>query len=304
MVREEELISRSLRELNTRYLQEYHSHGHKGIFFYIGIALKLIKNRQFSTLKMLIDRRIHHTEIPNSNYAKNHYTYDDDLRVAIYTCVVGNYDTIKEPMYVNERCVDYYAITDQDLPLDSKWKKIELRKIDSIPQNLDAGTKNRWIKLHPHEIFKEYDYSIYIDGSFQIVCDLMPIIGQMTKEQWFAVHDMNKGIDDIYDYAKTVIAAKKAPADIIKKQVYFYKKEGFPRHYGIYHNAILVRKHNELKCIKVMEEWWEQLCKFSKRDQMSLNYVLWKNKIKKDEVLLLPGTAYSDPFFYYTGHNV
>lgn len=31
------------------------------------------------------------------------------------------------------------------------------------------------------------------------------------------------------------------------------------------------------KLEKIMDEWWEELCENSYRDQLSLAYVLWKN---------------------------
>jgi hypothetical protein len=33
-----------------------------------------------------------------------------------------------------------------------------------------------------------------------------------------------------------------------------------------------------------MEEWWKEFIEYSKRDQISLPYVLWKNGIKINDV--------------------
>lgn len=40
---------------------------------------------------------------------------------------------------------------------------------------------------------------------------------------------------------------------------------------------ILYRRHNEPVLIRVMEDWWYFLENYSRRDQLSFVYVLWKN---------------------------
>lgn len=163
MIRHEEKVSKYLREINTRYLQEFYSHRKKGVCYYFLTVCKLLKNRQFSTLRMLIRRRLLHTQVPKKSLFLEFGDYSDDVKVAIYTCIVGDYDTIKEPMYINSICCDYFVITDQNVSPDSSWNKINLQDVKGMPPGLDASTANRWIKLHPHELFPEYDYSIYVD---------------------------------------------------------------------------------------------------------------------------------------------
>ena len=56
-----------------------------------------------------------------------------------------------------------------------------------------------------------------------------------------------------------------------------YEEEGFPKNYGLLQSNILLRKHNEEDCIRLMEAWFNELKDNSHRDQLSFNYVLWKN---------------------------
>jgi len=48
-------------------------------------------------------------------------------RIAVYTAIYGNYDTIPEPLYADPMC-DYYIFTDKDIPEGSIWKKEMLRE--------------------------------------------------------------------------------------------------------------------------------------------------------------------------------
>ena len=45
-------------------------------------------------------------------------------------------------------------------------------------------------------------------------------------------------------------------------------------------SGIIVRDHNNPTCIDLMEQWWNQIKTKSKRDQVSFNYLIWKNNLK------------------------
>ena len=55
-----------------------------------------------------------------------------------------------------------------------------------------------------------------------------------------------------------------------------YKKENFPDDKGHAECSLIVRKHNCISCINLMENWYYEIKHNSRRDQLSFNYVLWK----------------------------
>lgn len=52
---------------------------------------------------------------------------------------------------------------------------------------------------------------------------------------------------------------------------------GFPPNYGVASLGAIFRQHNNPKVIKIMEDWWEEINKFTNQDQVSYSYVCWKN---------------------------
>ena len=68
------------------------------------------------------------------------------------------------------------------------------------------------------------------------------------------------------------------------------KTEGFPQNYGLPENNIIYRKHNKAEIISIMNDWWYMLEHYSRRDQLSLPYVLWKHNIKCENVICFPNT--------------
>jgi len=61
----------------------------------------------------------------------------------------------------------------------------------------------------------------------------------------------------------------------VKEQKDFYLSEGCPDNTGIFMGGLIVRRHTKA-IARLNELWWEQITKFSQRDQLSLPYVLWK----------------------------
>ena len=110
--------------------------------------------------------------------------------------------------------------------------------------------------------------------------------------------------DCIYDEAKAIFASGKAKFTDIRKQVNHYKKDGFPKKYGLFENNIIIRKHNKRECILVMDKWWEEFYRFeTRRDQLSFMYALWKNGYTKDFIMSLGNNSRRNPYFIVGGHK-
>ena len=87
--------------------------------------------------------------------------------------------------------------------------------------------------------------------------------------------------------------------DRTRPQIDRYRKEGFPENYGLLQSNILLRKHNEQDCIKLMEEWFNELKNGSHRDQLSFNYAAWKHQDVK--IVYLDKNICKSNYFCWTG---
>jgi hypothetical protein len=83
--------------------------------------------------------------------------------------------------------------------------------------------------------------------------------------------------DCTYQEGLECIRKNKDSPEIIEKQMLQYKSESFPEHYGLSENSVLLRKNNDENIIKLMELWWNEVNNKSKKDQLSLQYAIWKN---------------------------
>lgn len=189
----------------------------------------------------------------------------------VYTAITGGYDTVKEPKVINQNW-DYILFTDNPEIKSDVW---EVRLIEN-KDNLDSTRLARKIKIMGHEYLKEYDYSIWIDGKLEIYGDLEKYVKENRKSEPLLCfsHYIN---DCIYQELELCTELKKDDAAVMNKQIEKYKKEGYPEHNGLVETGLLVREIHNADVIKVMEIWWNEVKNYSKRDQLSFNYALWKN---------------------------
>ncbi len=226
---------------------------------------------------------------------RNNYFSKD--RIAIYTVITGAYDQIYEPYCLPDNC-DYFVFTDEDFDDSfSAWQKKEIP--DSLKGFSDVE-KNRYLKMHPQELFDEYRYSIYVDGNIQIVTDLTEYINKLgTVGIGTHLHPVR---DCVYEEMQEVVRQGKEREENIRRHAKYMKETGMPRHYGLLECNVIAREHHNPTCIKFMEEWWQEFEEYSKRDQISLPHVLYKNGIQVQEVGILGDNVRINPSFRIYRH--
>ncbi len=229
----------------------------------------------------------------NQNQNRKLITIDETEKILIYTAIAGSYDTLRDPLVVNDRC-RYICFTD-DLSIKSEiW---EVRPLDIINNDMVRSAKR--LKVLPHEYFNEYSWSIWVDGKFQIKRDLVELIQKNTLYSNF-LSFMHYKRSRVFDEAKTCIDLGFDDADIINKQIEAYKNDGFLDDNELIEGGVLFRKHNERNVIMLMERWWKEINNHSRRDQISFNYCAWKEKFFFDVLEL---NIYDNPYLIRYPHN-
>lgn len=217
------------------------------------------------------------------NVKENYFSSE---RIAIYTCIIGDYDTVSEPLFVPDNC-DFYLVTDRkrDLSENSCWEQIEVDRNLPNLKRLDNAGLNRYFKMHPDKLFNDYKYSIYIDGNIKVIGDLTAYIN-LIPDVGIAVHQHGKR-NCVYEEAKTIVALGKADKKSIQLHLEKLKEMDFPKKYGLLECNIIAREHNLPTCKSIMNMWWDDYNNLSKRDQMSLPSVLFRHKIRVEDIATL-----------------
>ena len=211
------------------------------------------------------------------------------MKIVVYTAIFGDYSgLIEQPI---QEGVDYICYTDQNL----KSKIWEVKKID-LPVENDNTRSNRYLKILAHKHLQEYDYSVYIDSNVLVIGDIKELVNKYLYRYPMACFDHNQNFKDprdcIYDEYEAIIklgekkGKYKHDPEVMKKQMDFVKQQGYPEHNGLISASTLVRKHNDPTVIQLMEDWWNLVNTQSRRDQLSFNYVAWKNSFTYE---IIPG---------------
>lgn len=192
-------------------------------------------------------------------------------KIVCYTCITGNYDQLQEPKVVSTG-IDYICFTDS--PIQSNvWKQ---RKIPLELQYLSNVKKQRVVKICPHRYLSEYDVSIWIDGNISIIGNLNQFIKQYDLNDSPLYSRIHPCRNCIYQEAKACIEMGKDFEGNVQKQIQKYKDESYPENIGMVETCILLRKHNDEKCVSIDNAWATELLQQSHRDQLSFNYICWK----------------------------
>ena len=289
-------LDQQLVSLNTRYQELLYSSSNED---------EIKKNRYLSNLKALDIGSIIE-DLKYRKYAKQHFSTSgnisheaiqkidvSNIRIAVYCCIVGKYDTVIDPIY-KEDDIDYFLFTDQDVPEKTAWKKIDLRYFDDY--NILSSTQlNRKIKIIQTNELLKYDFTIYVDGNIEIVSGVSPIIANMGQKG-LGVH-YHRRRDCIYDEVIAVKHLKGIPGKDMDEQIKDYRNNGFPAHFGMYENSILIRDNRDKSTIGLMEAWWKEYLNYPTRDQLSLPYVIWKTGYDKRKIYIMGDDVERNPRF-------
>ena len=190
----------------------------------------------------------------------------------IYTVITGNYDTIKQPLLVEEG-VEYVLFTNnREIKDAGVWKVVQISSEQWLGRTERENNilLSRKVKMLPHKYLpKECELSIYVDADMLIKESLTELLNDLREETLFAScrHSYCKSVsEEINDLkAKGMVDAAQ-----IENQWQCYVEWGFKDDLGISENGLLIRRHNDARVTQLMELWWEEYQKGCLRDQVSL----------------------------------
>lgn len=223
-------------------------------------------------------------------------------KLVVYTAIIGdNYDQLLQPLAIRED-VDYVCFVKKGTNGPNKNGIWFIREIDF--EHNDNTRVARYAKMHPHILFPDYEYSLWIDGNIQIVDDAVySIIDNKICKNVLLSSMSHPYVDCCYDDAYICIADHRDKAWRIIAQIVYLKLHGFPKNFGLYETNVLYRNHSSDQIIKFNTLWWKLLSHLSRRDQLGCTYAMWKNDIPMDYFLPKGKNARNTDVIHYYAHN-
>ena len=98
----------------------------------------------------------------------------------------------------------------------------------------------------------------------------------------------------MYDETEAILQLGYDDPGLVRRQMHKYRSLGLPEKGGLFYCGFLARRHNDPRSKVFCDLWWKELHENSRRDQLSFPFVRW---LTRQETALLPGTAFSNPFY-------
>ena len=193
----------------------------------------------------------------------------------VYACITGEYDDIPVHKYVAPDW-DYVLFTDnQELIRQGHFAHWTIRPL--VFNKLTNVKNARWHKVNAHKLFPEYDYSLWLDSNIVVNNDgLFDLANKLIKQNTLVAVPNHPERKCIYAEAEKIKEYKIDYPDIVDTEINVLRDDGYPENNGLSETGILLRKHNEIT--RMLNLWWKMINTYSKRDQLSFNYTLWKTK--------------------------
>ncbi|WP_158588900.1 glycosyltransferase domain-containing protein [Butyrivibrio sp. XB500-5] len=202
------------------------------------------------------------------------------MKIAIYSCVAGGYDKKREPKVLEDEC-DYFMISDDR---ELAGESVTWIDIDKVVPSVDMSPKdkNRFCKMHPHSIFSDYDYSIYYDGSIQIVKPISHNIS-LVGRSGLAIH-RHRERDCIYSEGIFLSWLGAVDKELLIKDIERYARAGVPKHFGLFECGMIVTDLKNPISLELYKNWYMEYLIGAKRDQQALIYTLWSMGMTPDDI--------------------
>jgi hypothetical protein len=215
-------------------------------------------------------------------------------KFCVYTVLIGEYEQLNEQPISSQTAADFICFSDNKNLTSQTWN---IKYVEPIFP-MDSVRSSRWVKICPHRFLQEYDLSLYIDNSIilkktpdDIYQDLM---ADKEIEMVLLKHNSRETVLDEFiaviqlqfDNINTVLEQLNAYSliypDILNEKPFL--------------SGFLLRRHNNRQIIQLMDEWAAHVFRYSRRDQLSLNYCL---RNKKLNLRMIDMDVHNSEFFRY-----
>ena len=218
-------------------------------------------------------------------------------KIVFYTAILGNYDTLLIPDFIHNE-VTYVCFSDKPLNDYGIWN---IRQPPYFHQ--DSTRIARYIKLHPHLLFPEYEVAVWLDANIFFHGHIMHYIQRLYKRGSNFGTIAHTRRNCFYEEAEQCKRLLKDDSDLINRQVAYYQKNGLEKKQGLFETNFMITCLTDAAVQQAFQLWWEQIESFSRRDQLGLPWVLKQTAIPVAKLLPEGFSVHTHPDFLYFQHS-
>ena len=232
-----------------------------------------------------------------TSYKKNLKRKSRKRPIALVMAVSGGYDSIKPPETLHDD-VDYILYTDS--PVNSYG----IYDVRPLPYHQHEPTRMaRYIKTNLDRFTKGYDYAIWMDANIMPVKDIDPLIKSFiaSKKPIAAIPHPQR--NSVYQEEIEIKKRSKDNPAVVSEQIQYLRSEKLEHNDLIESNFMMFDLRNKGLGV-FFREWWRVLDRYSRRDQLGLNYAMQSAGLEWHRIFKKPVNTRTSDYFAITGHDI
>ena len=227
------------------------------------------------------------------------FASEEEMRKVIYTSIVGGYDSLPQPLAV-DGSFEYVCFSN-----DIVEGSAGIWQVRPIPYSCADRTRlSRYVKLQPHKVLGDYDVSVWIDANIRILgAEFYRIVNERIESGSLMAQVPHPQRDCVYEeISKCYQDVRIGFRDAFRQRRHLLK-EGFPRHFGMMENNLILRRHNDPLVRRISDAWWKEYQEYTIRDQLSLMPVCRRMGFRPELLLGEGKNARNVPYLELVRHS-
>ena len=216
----------------------------------------------------------------------------EDDKLVVYTVIMGEKFSLPK-VDVAPANVDFICFSNRVIGDVGVW---DVRLVEPLLP-ADLPRSSREYKIRPHIWLGDYNQSLYIDSKVHLIGDCRELYSHLMGD------DINRIIgvfehsfhDTLHEEFLEVLKLNLDADYVIEEQLSEYKI--FFSEYldsKPFWGGMIARRHNNIDCIKSMNDWYANVLRYSRRDQLSLPIAL--RFVSEDRRSILKSSNFESSF--------
>ncbi len=203
------------------------------------------------------------------------------LKRVVYTALIGDYEKFSSFNYEVGPNTRLIVFTDSNELMTENWTKIIVKP--RFPN--DSIRSARYLKIMGPTILEDVDQSLWVDNTVQLKISPDSILDVLLKKNDVTLpyHSFHRSV--AAEFSAVQAAGYDDFAKIYEQLFHYQISNPEILLQKVFWTAIIARNHTPL-VKETMQIWWEQILRYSRRDQLSINYALAETKINVGRYIL------------------
>ncbi len=205
---------------------------------------------------------------------------------AVFTSLTGDYETLNDFDVADD--VDRICFTDNPTVTSSVWRVIHVPL--ALPS--DPMRSQRVVKILGRPELDDYSETLYLDNSVRLKVSPNQILDSWLENTDLAIprHSFRETVEA--EFVEVRAAELDTFARIDEQRRHYEAEAPHILKQQPYWNAMIARRRSEPKVRETMERWMMHVLRYSRRDQLSINFAIAATGV---EAAQIPLDNYSSP---------